>query len=202
MISNSESKGAIVSKKIDDFNAEDRVGVKLLETSVHFLIGEIEEDNINECIKWIVYENLTPKEDKVLTLYINSQGGDLYQALGLIDIMNNSMMPIRTIGYGSIMSAGFLIMSSGTKGERYLAQNTGVMCHQFSGDEGSGKYHDLKAARKENERLNQAMYDILKNTTGLDGRVIKNKLLSPTDLYMSAEEMIEFGAADHILGKE
>jgi ATP-dependent protease ClpP protease subunit len=116
--------------------------------------------------------------------------------------MNNSIMPIRTIGYGSIMSAGFLIMASGTQGQRYLAQNTGAMCHQFSGDEGSGKYHDLKAARKENERLNQAMYDILKNTTGLDGRVIKNKLLSPTDLYMSAEEMIEFGAADHILGKE
>ena len=57
MISNSETKGASVSKKIDDFNSEDRIGVKLLENSVHFLTGDVEESNINECIKWIIYEN-------------------------------------------------------------------------------------------------------------------------------------------------
>ena len=43
------------------------------------------------------------------------------------------------------------------------------------------------------------MYDVLKETTGLDGRIIKTKLLPAHDVYMTAEEMIEFGAADHIL---
>ena len=185
-------------KKFDDFNASDRIDIKLLESSTHFLIGEIDADNVNECIKWIVYENLTPKQDKILTIYINSQGGDLYEAFGLIDLMRNSRIPIRTIGYGSVMSAAFLILAAGSKGERYIAPNTGVMCHQLSATEEVGKYHDIKATRKETDRLNKVMYDILKEATELDGRIIKTKLLPAHDVYMTAEEMIEFGAADHI----
>ena len=37
VISNS-TQGAAV-KKIDEFNASDRIGVKLLENSIHFLTG-------------------------------------------------------------------------------------------------------------------------------------------------------------------
>jgi ATP-dependent Clp protease, protease subunit len=199
VISNSETKGAIVSKKLDDFSAYDRQGIKFQEAGVHFLTGEISEDNINDVIKWLAYENIDAKEDRVLTLYINSQGGDLYEALGLIDMMRNSQIPVRTIGYGSVMSAAFLILASGAPGERYITKNCGIMCHQMSCSEEMGKYHDIKATRKETDRLNKAMYDILKETTGLDGRIIKTRLLPAHDVYMTAEEMIAFGAADHIL---
>jgi ATP-dependent Clp protease protease subunit len=199
MISNSEPKGAIVSKKLDDFSAQDRQSIKFQEAGVHFLIGEIDEDNINECIKWLAYENINPSADRILTLYVNSQGGDLYEALGLIDMMKNSQIPVRTIGYGSVMSAAFLILASGTPGERYITKNCGIMCHQMSMSEEMGKYHDIKATRKETDRLNKAMYDILKETTGLDGRIIKTRLLPAHDVYMTAEEMIAFGAADQIL---
>jgi ATP-dependent Clp protease, protease subunit len=199
MISNSEPKGANVSKRLDDFNAQDRQSIKFQDAGVHFLIGEIHEDNVNECIKWLAYENISPSADRVLTLYVNSQGGDLYEAFGLIDMMKNSQIPIRTIGYGSVMSAAFLILASGTPGERYITKNCGIMCHQMSATEEMGKYHDIKATRKETDRLNKAMYDLLKETTGLDGRIIKTRLLPAHDVYMTAEEMIEFGAADQIL---
>ena len=199
MISNSELKGAIVSKKFDDFNAEDRQGIKFQDAGVHFLIGEIDEENINETIKWLAYENIDPRPGRVLTLYVNSQGGDLYNAFGLIDMMRNSQVPIRTIGYGSVMSAAFLIVASGTQGERYITKNCGIMCHQLSCSEEMGKYHDIKATRKETDRLNKTMYDILKEATGLDGRIIKTKLLPAHDVYMTAEEMIGYGAADQIL---
>ena len=188
-----------MSKKLDDFSAYDRQGIKFQEAGVHFLTGEISEDNINDVIKWLAYENIDAKEDRVLTLYINSQGGDLYEALGLIDMMRNSQIPVRTIGYGSVMSAAFLILASGAPGERYITKNCGIMCHQMSCSEEMGKYHDIKATRKETDRLNKAMYDILKETTGLDGRIIKTRLLPAHGVYMTAEEMIAFGAADHIL---
>jgi ATP-dependent Clp protease protease subunit len=186
-------------KKIDDFNAEDRIDIKLLENSVFFLTGEIEEENVNKCIKWITYENLITKADKILTLYINSSGGDLYQAFGLIDVMNTSSYPIRTIGIGSVMSAAFLIMASGSKGERYIAENTGIMCHQFAGGGGDAKFHDLKAEMRENDLLNQKMVDILVASTGKVPTYIKKRLLPPTDVYMTAAEMVDHGAADHIL---
>lgn len=183
-----------------EFNASDRIGLGLLEQSVYFLSGDITEESINECIKWITYENLIalPKANKILTLYINSQGGELYQAFALIDIIKSSKLKIRTIGIGQVMSAGFLIFVSGTKGERYIAKNTGIMCHQLStGFE--DKYHDVKAAMKENDYCASRMVDILRDATGKGVSIIKNKLLPPTDVWMTAEELIEFGAADHLL---
>lgn len=194
MISNSDTKGAAV-KKIDEFNASDRIGVKLLENNVHFLVGEITEENIAECIKWIVYENFDSKA-KTLSLYINSTGGDLYSAFALIDIMRNSNHSIRTIAVGSAMSAAFLIFASGN--ERYVGKNTSLMCHQFS-DSTEGKYHDIKATMKDNDLSNNKMVDILKQATGLAPSVIKKKLLPASDVYLTAEEAIELGIADNIL---
>jgi ATP-dependent Clp protease protease subunit len=196
MISNSNPKEQIL-KKIDEFNAGDRIGVKLLDNSIHFLTGEINEESVAECIKWIVYENLDSKE-KVLTLYVNSTGGDLYQAFALIDIMQSSNHSVRTIAVGSIMSAAFLIFTAGTKGERYIAANTGIMCHQFSGS-ADAKYHDLKAEMKENELLNQKMVNILKDATGLTPSKIKAKLLPASDVYLTAQEALDLGIADQLL---
>ena len=185
-------------KKIDEFNAEDRIDIKLLENSVFFLTGDIEEENIERCIKWIAYEDFEPNKDKILTLYVNSTGGDLYQALALIDVMNACSYKIRTIGIGSVMSAAFLIVAAGTRGERFVSQNTSCMCHQFSSGT-DGKYHDLKAEMKETEFLNTKMVDILVAATKQPPSYVKKRLLPPTDVYMSAQEMVEHGAADYIL---
>lgn len=184
--------------KAVEFNAEDRIDTTLLESSIYFLTGEITEDNINQCIKWIVFENLDKVRQKTLTLYINSTGGDLYQAFALIDIMNTSNHIIRTVGIGSVMSAAFLIFAAGTQGERYIAVNTGIMCHQFS-DSQEGKYHDIKAQAKENELCNVRMVEILKAATGMPAAKVKAKLLPASDVYMTAQELLDYSVADHIL---
>ena len=185
-------------KNINEFNAEERIDIALLENSVFFLSGEIEEENVEKCIKWIAYEDLSPKQDKILTLYVNSTGGDLYQAFALIDVMRSSSHKIRTIGIGSVMSAAFLIVAAGTRGERYVAHYTSCMCHQFSSGT-DGKYHDLKAEMKETELLNTKMVDILAAATKQPPTYVKKRLLPPTDVYMTAQEMVEHGAADYIL---
>lgn len=184
-------------KKFDDFNAEDRVDIKLLENSVFFLTGEIDDTNIEKCIKWITYENFDNK-DKILTLYINSTGGNLYGAFALIDIMRHSQHPIRTIGMGAVMSAAFLIFASGTRGQRHAAKNTSFMCHQFS-ESMEDKYHDLKATMKENDTCNDRMVAVLKEATDLAPSVIKKKLLPASDVYLTAQECVDLNIADQIL---
>jgi ATP-dependent Clp protease protease subunit len=189
--------GAAV-KKIDEFNADDRIGIRLLENHVYHLYGEIDIENVNGCIRWITYENLDVREERVLTIYINSTGGDLYQALALIDIIKNSLHPVRIIGVGAVMSAAFLIFAAGTKGQRYAATNTSFMCHQFTSG-GEAKYHDIKAEMKENESLNAKMVEILKDATGLSSARIRSKLLPASDVYLTAQETVDIGVADHIL---
>jgi ATP-dependent Clp protease protease subunit len=189
--------GAAV-KKIDEFNADDRIGIRLLENHVYHLYGEIDIENVNGCIRWITYENLDVREERVLTIYINSTGGDLYQALALIDIIKNSLHPVRIIGVGAVMSAAFLIFAAGTKGQRYAATNTSFMCHQFTSG-GEAKYHDIKAEMKENESLNAKMVEILKDATGLSSARIRSKLLPASDVYLTAQETVDIGVADHTL---
>ena len=182
-----------------DVSALEKIGLGLLNSHVHFLTGEIEEENIENAIKWIVYENLIcGNSPKTLTMYINSNGGDLNSAFALIDVMKQSKCPIRVIGLGSICSAAFMIFSSGTKGERYIANNTSIMCHQYTGDL-QGKYHDMKAYIHENELTNLRMISLLQECTDLEPRAIKTKLLPPSDVWFTAEELVELGVADQIL---
>ena len=42
----------MTTRKIEEFNADDRIDITLLKNSVFFLTGEIEEENIAKCIKW------------------------------------------------------------------------------------------------------------------------------------------------------
>jgi len=185
-------------KKLEEFNAEDRIDLKLLENSTYFINGEIDENTIGPVVKWLIYENLDVSKEKTLTLYINSTGGDLYQAFGLIDVMRASPHKIRCIGIGAVMSAVFLIFASGDRGQRYAAKNTSFMCHQFT-ESMDSKYHDLKATMKENDTCNERMVAVLKEATGLSPSVIKKKLLPASDVYLTAQEVVDLNVADHIL---
>lgn len=184
--------------KTNDFNVQERIDSKLFESGIHFLTGDIEQSNIDAVIKWITYENLDLRTKKTLTLYINSAGGDLYNAFALINIMRGSHHTIRTIGIGSVMSAAFLILASGTKGERYVARDTGIMCHQYS-DETAGKHHDLKAQMREGDLCHDRMLLILRQATNLPNTKIRAKLLTATDSYLTAEEIKELNVVDHII---
>ena len=186
-------------KKSEYFNAEDQIDLKLLESSTFFLNGEINEESVGECVRWFLYENLDVAKEKTLTLYINSTGGDLYQAFALIDVMQASPHKVRCVGIGAVMSAAFLIFASGTHGERYAAKNTSFMCHQFS-ESMDNKYHDLKATMRENDSCNERMVSVLKTATGLAPSVIEKRLLPASDVYLTAEETVEIGVADHLLG--
>ena len=181
-------------------DAETIVGVNLLSHNTHLLIGEIDDENIKNAIQWLIFENLNP-EKKTLTLYINSTGGDLYHAFALIDVIKNSVHPVRTIGIGSVMSAAFLIFAAGTKGLRFAGPNTSFMCHQYS-DSLVGKHHDIKATIKDCDLTNDKMANILRDATGMSVVKVRSKLLKPSDVYLSAQEAVDLGVADHIFAKK
>jgi ATP-dependent Clp protease protease subunit len=181
----------------DDFDSATRLTNKLADNGIHFLVGEIESANVTEAIKWLCAENLNPKPRRELTLYISSDGGDLYEAFALIDAMEASSHAIKTVGIGSVMSAAFLIFTSGTPGKRFIGPYCSLMCHQHT-EEVDGKHHDIKATVKESDYCNKKMLEILKLATDQDGRTIKGKLLNATDRYITPDQAIELGVADEI----
>jgi len=186
-----------MTEKTDDFvSADVKIESAFLENHIHFINGDINEDSVGKAIRWIIFENT--KGNEPLTLYINSDGGNLPDAFALIDVMRMSKVPIRTIGIGSVCSSAFLIFAAGTKGHRLIGQNTTVMCHQFT-ESSEGKFHDLKTKLKENQRMNDRMVSLLVECSNLIEREVKTKLLPPSDVWLSANELVELGIADSIL---
>ena len=90
--------------KYDNWTAQDSIDKSLLDNDIHYLHGDISNENISEAIKWIISANLDKKPKRKLKLYINSYGGDLYEAFALIDVMKESHHAISTIGVGAVMS--------------------------------------------------------------------------------------------------
>jgi ATP-dependent Clp protease protease subunit len=187
-----------MATKYENWTAQDTIDKSLLDNDTHYLSGDIGSDNVGEAIKWIISANLTKKPKKKLQLWINSTGGDLYEAFALIDVMKNSYHPITTIGVGAVMSAAFLIFIAGQQGHRYIGKNTGIMNHQHS-DSWESKMHDMKAAMAENVNCEQRALTIIRDASTMTMADVRKKLNSPSDQYFSARQLVELGLADHIL---
>ena len=184
------------SDKFQPATIYDDIDWTLHNSGSYYLTGDVDEHSIAPVIKWILAENITKRHTQ-LNLFINSLGGDLYQAFGLIDVMKSSQIPVSTKGIGSLMSAAFLIFISGNKGQRFITKNTSIMSHQFS-TYYEGKEHDVKASEKETRYIKQRMLDVIKESCTMDERMIKRKLLPPSDVWLSADECVELGVADAI----
>jgi ATP-dependent Clp protease protease subunit len=173
-------------------------GEALVDHGIYVLMDDIDADSVKPVIEWILHENhVRKKKYKELLLMICSDGGQLEDAFALIDVMRSSKIPIKTVGLGSIASSGLLIFLTGTRGRRVLTPNTSILSHQFSWGS-SGKVHELFATVKEFQLVEKRMIEHYRVTTGLDDEVIKKVLLPPQDVYLSADEALEYGICDSV----
>lgn len=174
-------------------------GDDLKKSGIYTFMGEVDAESMLPIIEWILHENyiVKQKRKKELILMICSRGGDMEEAFALIDVMNSSSIPIKTVGLGQIASCGLLIFLAGTKTRRVLTPNTSILSHQYSWGS-DGKHHELFAITKEFGLAQQRMINHYSATTGLDEDTIKTKLLPANDVWLSAEEALALGICDHI----
>jgi ATP-dependent Clp protease protease subunit len=163
----------------------------------YFFTGDVSGESVEKSIRWIIMGARKPSPEHPMKMYINSDGGNLTDAFALIDVMRTSPIPIATVGMGNLMSSAFMIFAAGTKGQRAIARNTSIMIHQFNHEYG-GKYHDMKAYAEEIDRINYRMVAELSRTSGLSNIEVGTKLLNPSDVWMTAEQLVELGFADII----
>ena len=170
----------------------------LADIGMYVLMGEINAESVKPVIEWILHENfVTKRKRKELLLMICSEGGDMSAAFALIDVMRSSNIFIKTVGLGQIASAGLLIFLAGSAGRRTLTPNTSIMSHQYAWGS-DGKHHELLATIKEFELTQRRMVNHYTSCTGLSEDQIKQHLLPPHDVYLSAEEALRLGICDHI----
>ena len=170
----------------------------LQDNGMYLLMGPVTDDTVRPVIEWILHESLVRKKrHRELLLMICSEGGDMAAAFALIDVMRSSSIPIKTVGLGMVASAGLMIFIAGAPTRRVLTPNTSIMSHQFAWGT-SGKVHELFATVKEFELTHQRMIDLYRECTGLADDKIREVLLPPQDVYLSAQEALAHGICDHV----
>lgn len=174
-------------------------GQLMHDHSMYYFCEHFSSATTKPVIEFIIEKNLLPNEErpKEITLIINSPGGDVNSAFALIDIMKGSAIPVKTVGLGLIASCGLLTFMSGAKGSRIITPNTSILSHQYSWGS-HGKEHELFATVKEFEMTTDRFVQLYREATGLPEKKIRELLLPPHDVWLSAQDAIKYKIADKI----
>lgn len=169
-----------------------------------FISNEITEETAIHIVTMINNYNTIDELNQVkeserlpIKIYINTDGGDLYAALSIIDAIQLSKTPIFTIVIGTAFSGGFFISMVGHK--RFCYQNASFMFHEggcaWEGD--AHKFHSheqhykslLRRVKKiviDNSNINEEYYDAIRKD----------------DNWWDSQEALKLGIIDKIMTKE
>ncbi len=172
---------------------------RLLKDRIIFLGGPIDDCTANLIIAQMLFlSNEDSKND--VSLYINSPGGSVTAGLAVYDTMKFLRCDIATYCIGQAASMGAILFTGGTKGKRFMLNNSRILLHQpLINGVIEGAATDLEIQAKEILRLRSRLYDILADCTGKKANKIENDC--DRNLWLEANESIDYGLADKVLAK-
>ncbi|HET7529163.1 MAG TPA: ATP-dependent Clp protease proteolytic subunit [Candidatus Saccharimonadales bacterium] len=168
---------------------------RLLRDRIIFLGDDVNEHTANLVVAQMLFlENQDPNKD--IILYINSPGGSVYDAMAIYDTMQFVKSDIQTVGIGVQASAAAFLLSSGTKGKRFLLPHATVMIHQPSSGT-RGKVTDQEIDLREALRVKRMMEEIMSKNTGQPIKKVHEDM--ERDFWMTADEAKKYGLVDKII---
>ena len=168
---------------------------RLLKDRIVFLGTQVDQHTANLVVAQLLFlQAEDPKKD--IFFYINSPGGSVYDALAIYDTMQFVTNDVQTVGIGMQASAAAFLLSSGTKGKRFVLPNSTVMIHQPSSGT-RGKVTDQEIDLKESLRVKYLLEDIMAKNTGQKKDRIHEDM--ERDRWMTADEAKKYGIVDAII---
>src|ERR1700685_2900475 len=168
---------------------------RLLKDRIIFLGSDVNEMTANLIVAQLLFLQAEDAK-KDIYLYINGPGGSVYDALAIYDTMQYVSNDIQTVGIGVQASAAAFLLSSGTKGKRFILPNATVMIHQPSSGT-QGKVTDMEIDLKEGLRIKQRLNEIMASNTGQKVEKIKEDM--ERDKWMTADEAKKYGIIDKVI---
>jgi ATP-dependent Clp protease protease subunit len=155
------------------------------------------EDSRKEEAEIEVYE---PERPPPIEFVISTPGGNADDMFALYDIMRvvREKCDIVTYGIGKVMSAGVLLLASGTKGQRKIGKNCRVMIHSVVAGS-SGSFHSLQNEMSEIKHMQKAYIQALSDETKMSVKYLNTMINRKVNVYLSADEAVKLGIADIIV---
>ena len=170
---------------------------RLLKNRIILLSGEIDDNLANCVVAQLLYLDSLNHED--ISIYINSPGGSVTAGMAIYDTMNFVKSDVSTICLGMAASMAAFLLSSGTKGKRYILPNAEVMIHQPLGG-ASGQATEIKIAAEHILKTRDKLNTILAKNTNQKIETIQKD--TERDNFMDSKESLDYGLIDKIIEKE
>ncbi len=167
----------------------------LLRNRIVFVGTQITDQTANLIVAQLLYLSNEDSEAPI-QMYINSPGGVIYAGLAIYDTMQMISNPINTVAVGVTASFGTVLLTAGTKGQRFALPHSTVHLHQPLGG-AQGQATDIEIQANEILRLRDKLNDILAYHTGQ--AVEKVKKDTERDYWLTAADAVTYGLIDKVL---
>ena len=171
---------------------------RMLQDRIIFLEGEINDATSVIIVSELLYLDNINNDD--IYLYINSPGGSITSGMAIYDTMKFIKSNVITIGLGMCASMAAFLLSSGTKGKRYILPHSEFLIHQARVPGVSYSVNDdLQITAKHLDKNDKIITEILAKNTGKSYEQLEKDM--SRDNWMSAKESVEYGLCDEIITK-
>lgn len=167
----------------------------LLRNRIIFLGTPINDQVANVIVAQLLYLSSEDPEAPI-QMYINSPGGQVYAGMAIYDTMQMIPNPISTLAVGMTASFGTVLLTAGTKGQRYSLPNATIHMHQPLGG-AQGQASDIEIQAKEILRLKSDLNKLLAKHTGQSVEAIERD--TNRDFYLDAAGAVDYGLVDQVM---
>lgn len=167
----------------------------LLRNRIVFLGTPINDQVANLIVAQLLYLSAEDPEAPI-QMYVNSPGGQVYAGLAIYDTMQMISNPISTVAVGVTASFGTVLLTAGTKGQRYALPNATIHMHQVLGGV-QGQASDIEIHARETLRLKDKLNQVLAHHTGQSMEKIDRD--TNRDFFLDAKGAVEYGLVDQVM---
>ncbi len=167
-----------------------------------YLIGDIEKDTAKSCIERL--RDLANDNNRPITLYINSAGGNVTDGLAIHDSIRHVIsrgIEVTIVVQGMAYSMGSIVLQAASDGRRLAFPHSWIMIHEPAKWAG---WQSTTAAAQHLERLKQMQDQIYKILSARSGKPLRQiiKDTKRTDFYLDAQKAYEYGLIDKVVAGE
>lgn len=175
-----------------------------MSSNVLYFSGDVDNESVISLVDEVA--KLLEEGEKDLTMYVTSDGGDLFEALGTYDhvryLLKQNKAKLTVIAKSHVFSAGTVLLMMGD--DRYSFEHTAFMLHepwQYPWGDGKQKIHANEThARLQIHQLSVGMLaNVFAHVTGRPDQEWEDLLNSPSEHYFDAQSALYMGLIQGIV---